>query len=297
MSTPSFRYGELRAGLPSIKTAISTLRAMPLRLSADSSCGLHVHVGIDDGMTLLTAKKTVALVMVLEDHLLFPLCARSRQWNPSTAAISSRSHAAAGRHYPPVEAVGPGRLQPIADYLPQWTILAPAGWNHNKPRDIWHTLERVWTARSLQDLSVKLCFERYTRAGLAIALRDAFGKSQAHIHRGSLENTPSTIEFRYAQMSFDMQFIQNWIELVSRIVEIAQLEANEYQQCFNAILNELRDANMESEEPAWQRLMENVLELEHQVPAWKLQLAMYGQGKEIAHLSDDLILERDLDAH
>lgn len=78
ITTPVFHAGELDDGLDTMKTALTNLRQLGLEISADDSCGMHVHVGVETGMTILLAQKITTLVILLETTLLLRLVAPPR---------------------------------------------------------------------------------------------------------------------------------------------------------------------------------------------------------------------------
>lgn len=289
--TPAFQYGELVAGLPSVGKAISGLRNIGAQITADESCGLHVHVGIESGMTQLIAKKAISLVMLLEHTLLYPLVAPSRLHSESAQPISERSNAALRRNIksdPRLEKVtGQHRGEPMSVYMPALEEIQSGKWTHSvAPKEFYKTLQAIWDAESLQELDLLIQRSLMTRAGLAICLRNtAFELAQSWDFR-NLEQSPTTLEFRYAQMSFDMTFIRNWVQLVCRIVEVAQLGAKEYKEIASKVLSTL---DSKENEPVWEHLLE-LLSLGHQVKDWKSQLASYKTGGEIAHLDKELLL-------
>lgn len=314
--TPAFTYGELVASLPSVGSAISRLRNIGAQITADESCGLHVHVGIESGMTQLIAKKAISLVMLLEHTLLYPLVAPSRLHSESAQPISERSNAALRRNIksdPRLEKVtGQHKGEPMTVYIPAleeiksdtWTRsvefipalkeIQSGKWTHSvEPKEFYQTLQAIWDAESLQELDLLIQRSLMTRAGLAIYLRNtAFELAQSWDFR-NLEHSPTTLEFRYAQMSFDETFIRNWVQLVCRVVEVAQLGAKEFKEIASKVLSTL-DGRKENEQPVWEHLLE-LLSLGHQVNDWKSQLASYKTGGEIAHLDKELLLMSEAD--
>ena len=298
MMTPAFKYGELASGLPTVKTAISGLRNMGVQITADDTCGLHVHVGVESGMTQLIAKKAISLVMLLEHTLLYPLVAPSRLSSECARSVTELSNAGRKKtvkgdvRLKKVE--GQRKSEPVAMYIPPMKAIKPGKWAYQEEIDaLYQILQIIWNAESLQELDLLVQRVIYTRAALAICLRNREFELAQSWDFSSLENSPTTIEFRYAQMSFDETFIHNWVQLVCRIVEIAQLDAKEYREIVSKILLTL-DGMKEDEESIWESLLP-ILHLKHQVKDWKSQLKQYKSGVEIAHLDGQLLLMSEVD--
>lgn len=290
MSTPAFKHSELSSGLPSVKCAISALRNMDAQITADDSCGLHVHVGIESGMTCLVVKKVVSLIMLLEGALILPLCAPSRLESEAARPISQVSNLAGARkRFRLSKAPGPEEQEPMDLYVPPLEVMQPGAWHCETVPELRRILEEIWACESLQELAIGIQQGMHGRAGLAISLRDHDGKSRPYWYQENMEDSPSTVEFRYSQMSFDMLYIRNWVRLLCRVVEIAQLKPEEYKQCLVGVFEQL-DPSKTWEEPVWQRLLKGPLQLDHQVWAWKHQIGLYKSGIEISHLDKQLLL-------
>lgn len=90
-------------------------------------------------------------------------------------------------------------------------------------------LDSVWTSPTLDDLGVGICARGFERIGLALSPRGP----------APYENNESTIEFRYAAMTFDHAYITMWVKVVSRIFEISRLEAAEFSARVTNILQAL----------------------------------------------------------
>ncbi|KAF7549189.1 hypothetical protein G7046_g8429 [Stylonectria norvegica] len=290
MNTPILKHGELVAGLSSMKEVLSALRNMNTEITADESCGLHVHVGAESGMTLLLAKKVISLVFLLEESLLLALCSPWRLASQHAAPIVSKSRVALGIPLDDMPATkGPNNVELMEAYIPSEAMKEKAGWNDKNPKALYDMLEMVWSTTSLQQLNLIISRQAFTRAGLYISLRDEKGEVKTPKFAGNLENSSSTIEFRYAQMSFDIVFVRNWAELVCRIVQLAQLDAEQYQDAFREIGKVLDEAKRRKE-PAWEKLLKT-LQLENRIGEWGAQIQRYKMNEHISFLDDQLLLK------
>ncbi|KAM4054343.1 hypothetical protein HRG_005225 [Hirsutella rhossiliensis] len=61
---------ELDAGLPQVSKVLSALRETKMQVVANSSCGMHVHVGVEGGMRLMHAKKVFTLAALLDQPVM-----------------------------------------------------------------------------------------------------------------------------------------------------------------------------------------------------------------------------------
>ncbi|KAI1042809.1 hypothetical protein LB505_001151 [Fusarium chuoi] len=205
ITTPVFHAGELDDGLDTMKTALTNLRQLGLEISADDSCGMHVHVGVETGK-----------------------------------------------------------------------------WNNWYPKHIYKMLYGVWGSTILADLSLRLKKARVNRCGFALSLRNPKVSGEE-----DLEGSPTTVEFRYSQMTFDHELLRNWTEIVARIVVIAQGDAEEFKRCVEEIIS----INGRDDKDVWKGLMTDVLGLGHRVPQWEEQLKCFERGEYVSHLDDELLLK------
>ncbi|KAF5022114.1 hypothetical protein F66182_5833 [Fusarium sp. NRRL 66182] len=283
ISSPIFHSGELHAGLPTMGAVLSSIRTMGLNITADSGCGMHVHVGVEKGMTLLLAKKISTLVVLLETNLLLPLVAPTRWNNEYAMPVSERSDAATD---PVPQHVDTTLLD---QHLPPMDFMQPGTWNNNNVERIYGMLKNVWSAHSLPNLSQQLRRDGIHRCGFTLALRTHQGKANEGIFTENFENSPSTVEFRYSQMTFDNVLLRNWTEIVARIVVLAQADADEYKERVKSILQLIYEAESDGK-AAWKLLMRYILKLQHRVPEWEAQLDKFKRGEYISHMDEYMLL-------
>lgn len=282
MCTPVFKVGELESGLPTMETAFKTLRNSGIDISADQSCGLHVHVGITYGMDLQFAKKVSTLVVLLENSLLLPLVPRYRAVGTYAQPVSKESAAAY------LDGIPSAAFEAFKTHVPEESTFLPGTWNRDDPNAFFKMLQIIWSAADLKTLSRSLRIRKITRCGFAICLRKHNGDRPSYFDN-DFEGTPSTIEFRYSQMTFDHVTLRNWVEVVARIVSLAQADEGEYKSLAEMIIG----VNHEAGDDAWKVLLQKI-GLGERIPDWEAQRAMLAQGVTIAHLDEDLLLKADL---
>jgi hypothetical protein len=62
-----------------------------------------------------------------------------------------------------------------------------------------------------------------------------------------LDPRMSTVEFRYPQMTFDCDYVQMWVRIATRVIEVARdLEGGTYQRTVMSILQELEQVDAPS---------------------------------------------------
>jgi hypothetical protein len=281
LTTPVFHSGELDSGLPTMNTALTNLRQLGLQISADDSCGMHVHVGVETGMTILLAQKITTLVILLENTLLLRLVAPPRWKSGFSMPICENSSLVTDMDlHSPLE--DPTALN---QHVPHMNTMEPGKWNNWYPKNIYKMLNGVWGSTILADLSLRLKKARVLRCGFAMSLRD---HNVSVSDRGeNLERSPTTVEFRYSQMTFDHELLRNWTEILSGIVVIAQGDAEKFKRCVEKIIK----INGEDDKDVWKGLMTDVLGLGHRIPQWETQFERFERGEFVSHLDDQLLLK------
>ncbi|RGP76991.1 hypothetical protein FLONG3_4929 [Fusarium longipes] len=286
VSTPVFGQNELASGLATMKTFFSAMRQMDFNITADESCGMHVHVGVEQGMTLYLAKRIATLAALLEMTLIIPLIAPPRWTSRYAVPIYDGSQAS-------IENVRAGKaadVKAFRQHLPRRSSVSPSEWNDYKPKALYGMLKNIWFCRNLKELSEALRHEDLDRCGLAISLRDRQGRPARHWGSRNFEGTPSTVEFRYSQMTFDHVLLRNWVEVVTRIVDLARAEGAEFKRIAGMIIT-LNDEAEFNGSAAWKSLLQHVLKLGHRIPDWEAQLAKFERGEYISHLDNKLLLQ------
>ena len=230
---------ELDLGLPSMRRALDKLRR-DTKILLNSACGLHVHASpAGEELDLITCQKVATLVVLAEDALLFELCHPTRRSHHSAAPISTSSKIATGRHrgYP--------RPSPESiNCINQIQVFKEHPVSRSTPRSptepqIFRMICSILNEPSIDYLKRGLHshdpashpaddYNECGRCALAISSYDSF-------------------EFRYAEASFDPEFVSLWVELARTIVKIARWPEPE----FGLMLVELYDMATRLHVPAW----------------------------------------------
>ncbi|KAG8669251.1 hypothetical protein FPOAC2_08573 [Fusarium poae] len=283
--TPILGQAELASGLPTIKTFLSALRKTGAFITADESCGMHVHVGVEEGMTVYLAKRITTLVVLLENTLILRLVAPCR-WTSTYARPICDDSQAAEEDTLTIEWAD---MQDFEKHMPSQSSMRPSKWNNNDPKMYYRMLRTIWSCRDLDNLSMQLRRRGISRCGLAIALRNAEVSRNKLYPRSKYEGTPTTVEFRYSQMTFDHVLLRNWVEVVARIVDLARAQDEEFKKIVQTIIDLNYEAGVQHTS-AWKSLLERVFKLEHRIPEWEAQLDKFKQGEYISLLNKRLLL-------
>jgi hypothetical protein len=194
MCTPVFGQGELASGLATMKTVLSTIRQMGLDITTDDSCGMHVHVGVEGGMTLYLAKRVATLVVLLENTLILRLVAPSRWTSDWAMPICQGSQAAVQEGL----SGNAADVEAFQQHIPPRSTMYPSKWNSDRPKMYFKMLSTIWFSEDLKDLSSALRKGGISRCGLAISLRDRNNSPARTFTPNDFEGTSSTVEFRYS---------------------------------------------------------------------------------------------------
>lgn len=297
ITSPILDNHELKSGFAKTWQIVSALRNSDLSISAHKRCGLHIHVGVKTGMTLSIAKKAVTLVMLLEQPLFAAFSSTARAEDPtwfnyigdkSCFAIDAED---AVRHCYSIT-----KDNTAADLLKHLPIrpsqIKPAMWNHYSAYKWYLTLDYIWKIPNTWRLFTGLLTDIGSKTSLAICTRTKDGKSIGEWDvmgcdgTDRLEGSQTTIEFRYPPMSFDTEFIKNWVEISCRIVAIATHDTPFFSQVAAGLLHELQRDEKPSDLPKWARLL-IALGLSHQIAFWTQQLRRFEAGETIRFLDSD----------
>ncbi|CEI69161.1 hypothetical protein FVEN_g4079 [Fusarium venenatum] len=285
MCTPVLGQAELASGLPTVKTLLSALRKTGALITADDSCGMHVHVGVEGGMTVYLAKRITTLVILLENTLILRLVAPCR-WTSQYASPICEDSQAAKKEALNIDEADTSAFE---KHVPSQSSMRPSNWNNNDPKMYYRMLRGIWSCEDLSSLAMELRKGGISRCGLAIALRNTDGRRNKLFIRDKYEGTPTTVEFRYSQMTFDHVLLRNWVEVVARIVDLARAEDEEFKKIVETIIDLNYEAGVQHTS-AWKALLERVFGLEHRIPEWDAQLDKFKQSEYISLLNERLLL-------
>jgi hypothetical protein len=172
------------------------------------------------------------------------------------------------------------------------TAMQPAEWNDNGSERYYRLLRAIWQAKTLDSLSSTIRNKDGTRCAFTLCLRCDKPWQDPVAGHDMYHGTPSTVEFRYSQMTFDHELLRNWTEVVARIVVLAQADAEMFKKTAASIIQLNYAAEVEGK-AAWKSLMRDVLGLEHRVAEWEVQLGRFERGEEISLLDENLLLKAE----
>lgn len=203
-----------------------------IRTQLNSSCGLHVHIGIGH-LTVESTKKLVTLIMILEEKGLFEaICAPHRSSSHWCRPVSQYSRAVMYQDKPPRDL----QNHSLDGHLPQPDGISSA---------LYTGLTRIWNCSSIDDIAKETktfagsyygsADSTFTRRG-GFALRNY---TKAPDIRGVLARADLTIEFRYKESTGSASQDYHWLQLCLGFVRRAEWP----QERFRAVMDQLSTAN------------------------------------------------------
>lgn len=279
---PRFDFADVAAGLPEFEAIIDALYHRHGIIAAEKDrytiVGIDVQADNKIDATNLLAKKIATLVMLLEKSLLVKLVAPS-SWPRKVNLVSEMSQAAHGP-WPQ------GHVFSFehASHVPMMAAMEPAEGNDRDLELMYRKLAMIWSAPSLPKLQ---CVLRREASLSPEGLDCAFCLGEYDT------NEPWTeifFGFNYMQVTFDPALLQNWVEVIARITELALAGPDEYKRCLEAIFR--IQYKTDKDGVLWEQLMKHILGLEHRIPDWRDQLARYEQGEVIAGVDPNGLLPK-----
>lgn len=291
VTTPILDSTELDNNFPKLTQVVKALNSLNFEISINNRCGLHVHVGMKNNLTLLKAQRGLTLIALLETPLLFSMQPVERRILPGMLTgpsspvtlhsviagdltrfeprwgVMSRNKAVTGplvdSAIPPEARIG-NPLWEVRGHHP--VTLQPA-----RETKIQKFLNGVWTAATLRRLGQALLDEDGTKLGVFIVTRrDPTTRM--------LEGAHSTFEFCYSHMTFDIEYIRIWVSIVTRIVELAELDAENFAEKTAEILGALRDWDEAEPDKSFSALL-TVLGFGEQLEQWMKVIIKHHTGE------------------
>jgi hypothetical protein len=244
------RPEEFSQGLPTLGNCLATVRNKMV-VGLNSGCGLHLHVNDAGRMKLQTALRVASLVWLLEDALLYPLCHPFRSTSPYSARVSVESMIANEKYEPIVYGEGAALVQSLQELMDQ------LNWREKIDRRLVGTMKRLWSEGSLTSLGIGL--RKFKEGPQHTTTRCALVVSKY-----------DTVEFRYPESTFDVDFISGWADLVRHLYAVAMKPQAEFLQ----ILCRVYELVTRNQMPGWVTMM-GAIGFQTDVNRWQRRLDQY----------------------
>lgn len=271
LNTPILGQEEAEDGFPNVKQALDTiLQCRPRGIHINKWCGLHVHASTREGLSERLIKRVATLTWLLEDKLLFRLCARHRQDFMGSLGSCVRT------------------------YADQVGLELPSG--HD-----WRA-DNIWAT---QDLPLALAGQESYLAGIwmtsgVMELSDLLaGELNQTLRNGPLALCTSTLadgslrfqslEFRHAQSSFSQDFVQNWTGLLITIVKLASLKSALFRGLVRSLWM-VTSGPLGETEDCWLRLVETLKT--YRISGWSYKIDIEYWVRRVKQNNDSYTIYR-----
>ncbi|KAK2135183.1 hypothetical protein NOF04DRAFT_1340382 [Fusarium oxysporum II5] len=245
------RPEEFSQGLPTLRKCLAAVQG-GMVVGLNSGCGLHLHVNDAGSMQLETALRLASLVWLLEDTLLYPLCHPFRSTSPYSARISVESRIAMERGEPTVYGEGAALVEALGEVMRQ------LHWRKKVDRGLLGSMKRLWSETSLASLGIAL--RKFDEGSLHTTTRCALVVSKY-----------DTIEFRYPESTFDVDFIAGWADLVRHLYAVAMRP----QVGFHQILCRVYELVTRDQMPGWSAML-GAIGFQGDASRWQRHINEYG---------------------
>lgn len=241
---------EFSQGLPTLRKCLKAVQANMI-LGLNSDCGFHLHVNDAGNMKLETALRVASLVWLLEDTLLYPLCHPFRSSSPFSARISVESKIAHEDGEPSLMSDGEAFIHALQE------AMTKLSWRKKVDKRLLGAMRRLWSEPNL--------------ASLGVALRK-FDEGERHTTtRCALVVTKyDTLEFRYPESMFDVDFIAGWADLVRHLYAVAMKPQAEFHQ----IICRVYELVTRDQAPGWSAMM-GAIGFQTDISIWQRRLNEY----------------------
>ncbi|KAL4722482.1 hypothetical protein ACLX1H_010359 [Fusarium chlamydosporum] len=225
------RPEEFSNGLPTLRKCLKAVQGNMV-VGLNSGCGLHLHVNDAGSMKLETALRVTSLVWLLEDTLLYPLCHPFRSSSPYSARVSVESKIAKEAGEPALWGEGAALVHALQELMVQLS------WRKKVDNRLLGAMRRLWAESSLESLGVAL--RKFDEGMEHTTTRCALVVSKYN-----------TVEFRYPESTFDVDFISGWADLVRHLYAVAMKPQAEFQQ----IICRVYELVTRDQVPGWSAMM------------------------------------------
>ncbi|KAF5670222.1 hypothetical protein FHETE_4594 [Fusarium heterosporum] len=244
------RPEEFSQRLPTLRSCLATVQGKMV-VGLNSGCGLHLHVNDAGSMKLQTALRVVSLVWLLEDSLLYPLCHPFRSTSPYSARVSVESMIAKEVFEPMVYGEGAALIQSLQE------IMRQLYWRKKVDKSLVGAMKRLWSENSLLTLDIAL--RKFNEGPEHTTTRCALVVSKY-----------DTLEFRYPESTFDVDFISGWTDLVRHLYAVAMKPQAEFLQVLCCVYEHVTRDQV----PGWATMM-GAIGFQTDVDRWQRRLNEY----------------------
>lgn len=259
---------EFLESLPTLRNSLTALRDNVV-MGLNQDCGFHLHVNDDRYMELYVAKRITALVWLLEDALLYPICHPYRSKSPFSMRISTESKLKQMSNVPEVQGEGIFFINSLISTMEKYK-------------------ERKRVDPNLID-SFKRLFAQPDMYELGQSLRK-FDEGPVHTTRrcGFVITTKNTAEFRYPESTFDVDYIACWADLTRHLYTMAltQSPAEFCHTLCRVYENITRDTV-----PGWETMM-YVVGARANLDQWARRIRQYHESGSLVDLNKQGIIPR-----
>jgi hypothetical protein len=244
------RPEEFSQGLPTLRKCLKAVQGNMV-VGLNSGCGLHLHVNDAGNMKLNTALRVTTMVWLLEDTLLYPLCHPFRSSSPYSARISTESKIAREDGEPVLWPENEVLIHALHEAMVQLS------WRKKVDKGLLGAMRRLWSEPNL--------------ASLGVALRK-FDEGMEHTTTrcALVVSKYNTLEFRYPESTFDVDFIAGWADLVRHLYAVAMKPQAE----FNQIICRVYELVTRDQVPGWSAMM-GAIGFRTDISRWQRHLDAY----------------------
>lgn len=278
ITSPVLTSRDVDAGLPQIRQLITGLRDTNIPMGINTDCGLHVHVGFGEGMTLVHAQRAISLAILLEMPLFDLLLSPERRERYERSRLSTNS--LIYREEEDTLMDPPQHSDVFRAHIPSRDLFHANRWNGGNPDRLYTALVRAFECSTMRELSRLLWKATGTRSGTALCFRKGHDDDAPDAHDGMQAGTVpslSTVEFRYFGMTFDTTIIHEWVVVLSAVMGLAREDGATFKRSFHRLLTMIDYAEDRGFNDPWVYLLEE-LGLAERIPFWRDLLAKYEAG-------------------
>ncbi|KAM0420786.1 hypothetical protein ACHAPT_011447 [Fusarium lateritium] len=247
------RPQEFSQGLPTLGKCLKGIQENMV-VGLNSGCGLHLHVNDAGNMKLQTALRVITLVWHLEDALFYPLCHPHRSKSPFSMRVSVESSIAMAKGEPTVTGEGAAYIATLTELIQKYKGRKKVS------KKLVGAMKRLWTQPDLTSLGLAL--RKFNEGPVHTTTRCALVVTRYN-----------TLEFRYPESTFDIDYISCWTDLVRHLYGVAMKP----QADFKRFLCRVYELATRDQVPGWGDMMA-AIDFKTDVSRWQHRLEQYSSS-------------------